>query len=237
METTTEEEFDIAALATESVERSKEELREGTVNEQQFLTFTIKNDLYGIDILHVKEILSHIEIARVPMTPEYIKGVMNLRGNVVPVIDLAKRFEQKTSQITRLTCIIVIELRQEGLEEKTDIGIVVDTIDQVVGIAENNMEKSPEFGAKIRPEFIDFMGKVEDSFIPVINITKVLNIEELSNFDIAKNKLNTEKKKLIKEAENKALNQIENKKDDNENTQDIKDIKDTNDQNSAEDEN
>ncbi|MDH5720058.1 MAG: chemotaxis protein CheW [Spirochaetia bacterium] len=195
-----EEEFDIAAIATQNVERSKEELRVGTIDEEQFLSFSIDKDLYGIDIMHVKEILSYTDIARVPMTPDYIKGVMNLRGSVVPVIDLARRFHQRGRDVTRLTCIIVIEVEQ-AVGEPVDIGMVVDSVDKVVSIAKTNMEKSPEFGTKIKPEFLQFMGKVEESFVPVLNLANVLNLDELSKFDIAKEKFQSLEKKMKKASE------------------------------------
>ena len=204
MEATAEKEFDIAALATRDVERSKEDARAGLTSEDQFLTFTIKNDLYGIDILHIKEILSYTNIAKVPMTPDYLKGVMNLRGNVVPVIELARRFSQATEPLTKLSCIIIIEVDQT-VGEPVDIGIVVGSVDKVVAIAKVDMEKSPEFGTKIRPEFIKFMGKVEDSFVPVLSIPHVLNMEELAKFDIAYEKFHKLEKKMKDSIKNAKL--------------------------------
>ena len=134
--------------------------------------------MYGIDILNIREIISYGNITTVPMMPAYIAGVINLRGSVVPVVDLAIRFGGAPSEITKRTSIIIVEVQDEDVI--LDVGLVVDQVNEVLDISADNVEPPPTFGAKIRADFISGMGKVNDSLLILLEVTRVLSVEELS---------------------------------------------------------
>ncbi|MES0489802.1 MAG: chemotaxis protein CheW [Leptospirales bacterium] len=161
-----------------TTESLNEKIRTG--DEEQYLTFQLGTEELGVSILSVKEIISFINITRVPMVPGYILGVINVRGNVVPVIDLGPRFGKKKSPITGLTCIIIVEI--DDSESKHDIGIVVDSVEDVIDITEENMEAAPSFGANIRADYVAGIGKIGSRFIKLLHIDNVLDIGELSEF-------------------------------------------------------
>jgi len=148
------------------------------MQELQYLTFKLGNELFGLGILHIKEIIEYESVTHVPMMPEFIPGVINLRGNVVPVLDLNARFYRKKSLISRKSCIVIVELLQN--ESKMDLGLLVDAVNEVVDIPPENVENAPSFGAKIRLDFVHGLGKLEDRFVILLNIQQVLNLEELS---------------------------------------------------------
>lgn len=145
---------------------------------QQYLTFTLGGEMFAVAILNVKEIIEFGSITEIPMMPDFIRGVINLRGAVVPVIDLSCRFGGKTTEVARRTCIVIIELR-DG-EVRQDIGIMVDAVSEVLEIAKSEIEPPPAFGARIRTDFIAGMGKVNGKFVIILNVTKVLSIEEIA---------------------------------------------------------
>lgn len=151
------------------------------MDENQFLTFQSGNEVLGIDILYIKEIKEYHTITTIPMVPDFIKGVINLRGKVVPIIDLAVRFGRKPTIITKRTCVVVVEIVFE--EEKYDVGILVDSVNEVLGLNAEDIESAPSFGTNIRNEFIKGFGKVDNSFIILLNIDKVLSISEISNIE------------------------------------------------------
>jgi len=144
----------------------------------QYLTFQLSGETYAINILHVREIIEYGSITPIPMTPEFIAGVINLRGSVVPVVDLNRRFGGDVASITKRTSVIVIELKREDFE--IEIGVVVDLVNDVLEIRQSNIEPAPKFGAKIRTDFIEGMGKVEDKFLILLNVDNILAIDELS---------------------------------------------------------
>jgi purine-binding chemotaxis protein CheW len=144
----------------------------------QFLTFILRSEMFAIGILHIKEILEYGQLTSVPMMPEFIRGVINLRGAVVPVVDLAARFGGSRSDITKRTCIVIIEVTTE--EGKQDIGVVVDSVSEVLEIPASEIEVAPSFGAKIRADFISGMGKVNGNFVIILEVNKVLSVEELA---------------------------------------------------------
>lgn len=146
--------------------------------EAQYLTFLLGSEMFAIDILGIKEIIEYGSLTSVPMMPDFIRGVINLRGAVVPVVDLAARFGRQASAVTRRSCIVIIEADNEG--EKQDIGVVVDAVSEVLEIPAGNIEPAPSFGAKIRPDFISGMGKVKDKFVIILNANKVLSVNELA---------------------------------------------------------
>jgi len=146
--------------------------------EEQYLTFLLGSEMFAMDILGIKEIIEYGNLTSVPMMPEFIRGVINLRGSVVPVVDLSARFGRTASTVTRRTCIVIIEANNEG--EIQDIGVVVDSVSEVLEIAAANIEPPPNFGTKIRADFISGMGKVKDKFVIILDADKVLSVEELA---------------------------------------------------------
>ncbi|MBP8022644.1 MAG: purine-binding chemotaxis protein CheW [Azonexus sp.] len=145
---------------------------------QQYLTFTLGGEMFAVAILNVKEIIEYGSVTEIPMMPPFIRGVINLRGAVVPVIDLSCRFGGKSTSVARRTCIIIIELEQD--EQKHDIGVMVDAVSEVLEIARSEIEPPPAFGAKIRTDFISGMGKVNGRFVIILDVGRVLSVEEIS---------------------------------------------------------
>lgn len=156
----------------------KESVLLATTDDNQYLTFTLKNETFAIGILQIKEILEYDQLTPVPMMPVFIRGVINLRGAVVPVVDLAARFHDKANEVTRRTCIVIIEV--QGEEGQQDIGIMVDTVCEVITITDNEIEPPPAFGARIRTDFIQGMGKVNQRFVIILAVDRVLSVEELA---------------------------------------------------------
>lgn len=150
---------------------------EENAEQQQYLTFTLGNEMFAIGILSIREILEYGELTEVPMTPPFIRGVINLRGAVVPVIDLAVRFGRTARETTKRTCIVIIEIDGNGTRQ---MGIVVDAVSEVLEIPDSEIEPPPEFGARIRTDFIFGMGKVNERFVVMLDVTKVLSIDEIA---------------------------------------------------------
>ena len=145
---------------------------------RQYLTFTVGREIFGIDVLAAKEIIEYEQITVVPMMPASIRGVVNLRGAVVPVIDLSARFGAGTTEAKKRTCIVIVEMAQ--LEAGQSMGLLVDSVNQVVDIATAEIEPPPSFGARIRTDFIDGMGKLNGKFIILLNLEHVLSMDELA---------------------------------------------------------
>ena len=145
---------------------------------EQYLTFTLHGEMFAVGILNVKEIIEYGNLTEIPMMPSFIRGVINLRGAVVPVIDLSCRFGNNTTEVSKRTCIVIVEV-QEG-DFKHDIGIMVDAVSEVIEISAKEIEPPPSFGAKIRADFILGMGKVAGKFVIILNIMKVLSTEEIA---------------------------------------------------------
>ncbi len=146
--------------------------------QQQYLTFLLGGEMFSIGILNIKEIIEYGSLTAVPMMPDFIRGVINLRGAVVPVIDLAARFGRNQSSITRRSCIVIIEVEAKG--DRHDVGMVVDSVSEVLEILASEIEPPPNFGAKIRADFIAGMGKVNGKFVIILNVDRVLSIEEMA---------------------------------------------------------
>lgn len=144
---------------------------------QQYLTFVLGGEVFAMGILAIKEIIEYAELTEVPMTPEYLRGVINLRGAVVPVIDLSIRFGKPASQVTKRTCIVIIEIEASG--ERHILGVVVDAVNAVLDIPTTEIEPPPAFGARIRTDFIHGMGKVNGKFVILLNVDHVLAVEEM----------------------------------------------------------
>lgn len=145
---------------------------------QQYLTFSLGGEVFALGILNVKEIIEFGNITEIPMMPAFIRGVINLRGAVVPVIDLSARFGGPASTVSRRTCIVIVELG-EG-EERQDLGVIVNAVNEVLEIPRSEIEPPPTFGAKIRADFIQGMGKVEGHFVIILNVDRVLSPQEIT---------------------------------------------------------
>lgn len=153
-----------------------------TDDSNQYLTFYLQGEMFGLNIRPIKEISEYGKVTPVPMVPEYVRGVVNLRGNVVPVIDLPVRFGWEPSPLNKRSCIVIVELSsQEG--NVVEMGIVIDSVSEVLDISSDNIGAPPSFGAKVRTDFISGMGKVGDDFIVLLNANKVLSVEELAGLE------------------------------------------------------
>lgn len=147
----------------------------------QFLTFNVGNETYGIDISNVKEVIEYATVYPIPRIPSYIRGVTNLRGEVIPVVDLNSRFYGNSTEVGILTGIVFVEVLYRG--KTVILGIIIDEVNAVTKIYEKDINSIPEFGIKIRYDFISNIGKVDDKFIVLLNIEKVLDIDELSELN------------------------------------------------------
>ncbi|MCB6183963.1 chemotaxis protein CheW [Leeia sp. TBRC 13508] len=145
---------------------------------QQYLTFVLAGEMYAVGTISVKEIIEYGQLTTVPMMPSFIRGVINLRGAVVPVIDLGARFGGKQTEIHRRTCIVILEVIQD--QDTQVIGVIVDAVSEVLEIPINDIEPPPAFGAKIRTDFIAGMGKVNGKFVILLNVGQVLSVDEMS---------------------------------------------------------
>nr|WP_298719458.1 chemotaxis protein CheW [uncultured Steroidobacter sp.] len=148
----------------------------------QYLTFVLGAETFAIGILSIKEIIEYSSLTDVPMMPPYVRGVINLRGAVVPVIDLAVRFGRPSAPVTKRTCIVIIEVMAN--DERQVIGIVVDAVNEVLDIPAADVEPPPAFGTGIRTDFILGMGKVHNKFVILLDVNHVLAFEELANLDL-----------------------------------------------------
>jgi purine-binding chemotaxis protein CheW len=142
----------------------------------QYLTFMLAGEAFAIGILSIKEIIEYGGLTTVPMMPECVRGVINLRGAVVPVIDLQSRFGRMSSEVTKRTCIVIVEV--QGGEGPQVIGVIVDVVNEVLEIAPADIEPPPAFGARIRHDFIAGMGKVRGKFVILLAIDAVLSITD-----------------------------------------------------------
>jgi purine-binding chemotaxis protein CheW len=146
--------------------------------EGKYLTFALGPEEYGLEILKVREIIGYMEITAVPQTPHHVKGVINLRGQVIPVVDLRAKFGMDTTDLTDQTCIIVVEIRRNNRSYST--GIVVDHVQEVLDIDGEAIEEAPHFGSSVDTNFILGMGKIGDSVKILLDIDKVLGGEDLT---------------------------------------------------------
>ena len=149
------------------------------VEQKQYLTFTLGGEMFSIGILCIKEIIWYANLTEVPMMPACIRGVINLRGAVVPVMDLSSRFGKPPTPVTKSTCIIIIEVQTQNEGETQSMGVVVDAVQAVLEIPSSEIEPAPTFGAKIRSDFIEGIGKVNGKFVILLNVDRVLSNEEI----------------------------------------------------------
>jgi purine-binding chemotaxis protein CheW len=147
------------------------------VESAQYLIFRIANEDYAIGVLRVREIIQYENTTMVPMTPSWIRGVINLRGSVVPVVDLALKFGLSESPITATSCIVIVEVDVEG--EATIIGVMADHVSEVILLTRSDIEPPPPFCAGIRVDYLRGIGKVGNVFVLVLDIDRILNADEL----------------------------------------------------------
>ena len=149
--------------------------------EGKYLTFALADEEYGIGILKIKEIIGMMPITTVPQTPEFLKGVINLRGKVIPVTDLRLRFGMEAIDYTDRTCIIVVEI--EGETGTIQVGIVVDTVSEVLNVSASEIEDTPAFGTRLDTEYILGMAKMEGGIKILLDINRVLNAAEIATLE------------------------------------------------------
>ncbi len=158
------------------------------IETRQYLTFKLSDEIFGLDVSQVREILDYIKITKVPQTPDYMCGVINLRGSVVPVVDMRLKFGLTKTDVTVNTCIIVVEVNIEN--EKTILGALVDSVQEVFELEPNEIESAPKIGTQLKTEFIKGMGRRDEKFIIILDIDKIFSVKEL---EILNNKVEEEK--------------------------------------------
>ncbi len=150
----------------------------GSIDMNQYLTFKLDEEVFGLAIGKVREVLDFTTVTRVPQTPAYMRGVINLRGSVVPVIDLNLKFGMEQTEKTVNTCIIIAEIEMDG--EVTVLGALADSVQEVVELEPDQIEPAPKIGTKLNTEFIEGMGRHGDVFVILLDIDKVFSHEELT---------------------------------------------------------
>lgn len=154
-------------------------MAEQKVNEtNQYLTFKLEEEIFALDIASIREVLELTTVTKVPRTPEFMRGVINLRGGVVPVVDLRLKFDMSKTEKTVNTCIIITEIMVDG--ETTVLGALADSVQEVLEIDASQIEPPPKIGTRLNTEFIKGMGKRNGQFIMILNINKVFSSEELA---------------------------------------------------------
>ena len=150
----------------------------GIMETTQYLTFKLDEEVFALDITKVREVLDFTTITKVPRTPEFMRGVINLRGSVVPVVDLRLKFGMSKTEKTVNTCIIIVEVAVDG--ETTVLGALADSVQEVMDLEPDQIEPAPKIGTRLNTEFIKGMGKRDDNFIIILDIDKVFSTEELA---------------------------------------------------------
>ncbi|OQW32187.1 MAG: chemotaxis protein CheW [Nitrospira sp. SG-bin2] len=146
---------------------------ESAPNGSQFLTFNLGEELYGVDILRVQEIKGYTAVTKIPNTPSYIKGVLNLRGTIVPIVELRTKFGMQTIEYTMFTVIIVVVVKEKVM------GLVVDAVSDVLDIDKKDVQAPPNFGARINVSFMNGIGKSGDKLVTLLDIDRMLSGEDL----------------------------------------------------------
>lgn len=159
----------MAATAIETTTRELHQQIGLTADGKQFLTFNLGEELYGVDILRVQEIKGYAAVTKIPNTPSHIKGVLNLRGTIVPIIELRTMFGMPAIEYTAFTVIIVVVVRDKVM------GLVVDAVSEVLNIEIKDIQPSPQFGAKVDVSFLNGVGKSGDKLVALLNIDRLLS--------------------------------------------------------------
>ncbi len=148
-----------------------------TAQPGQYLTFRVGHDEYAVGVLQVREILEFTPLTPIPLTPPWIRGVLNLRGNVVPVVELALKFGLEATETTDRTCIVIVEVELDG--DLSPMGVIVDSVSEVVDFGDEEIEPTPHFGTRVRVDYLAGMGKFDGRLIPLLDTDRVLSTEEL----------------------------------------------------------
>jgi purine-binding chemotaxis protein CheW len=151
------------------------------IGQEQYLTFSLADEVYAVEILKVREILEYQPVTVVPRMPPWIRGVTNVRGNVVPVADLAVKFNLGEREVTKRTCILLVDTLLE--EQQIVVGLVADSVYQVTELAPDEIEPPPSFGTRIRPDDLLGMGKLGDSLLLILDIDRALTSSELAEVE------------------------------------------------------
>ena len=150
----------------------------GITETTQYLTFKLEDEVFALDISKVREVLDFTTVTKVPRTPEFMRGVINLRGSVVPVVDMRLKFGMSKTEKTVNTCIIIVEISIEG--DTAVLGALADSVQEVVDLEPEQIEPAPRIGTRLRTEFIRGMGKRNDQFVILLDIDKIFSEEEIS---------------------------------------------------------
>ncbi len=150
----------------------------GQEENHQYLTFKLDDEIFALGIDKVREVLDYTSVTKVPQVPEFMRGVINLRGSVVPVVDMRLKFAMAKTEKTVNTCIIIVEINLEG--ETTVLGALADSVQEVLDLEPHQIEPAPKIGTKLRTDFIRGMGKRDEQFIIILDIDKVFSSEELA---------------------------------------------------------
>ncbi|MCK5175175.1 MAG: purine-binding chemotaxis protein CheW [Planctomycetes bacterium] len=169
-----------AVIENQQLHNASAQIGSESNEESKYLTFALGAEEFGLEILKVREIIGYMDITAVPQTPAHVKGVINLRGQVIPVIDLRAKFDMDQMEVTEQTCIIVVETSQGNSQFQT--GIVVDHVSEVLDIAAGDIEDAPQFDSDVDTTFILGMGKIGDTVKILLDIDKVLAGADLSQF-------------------------------------------------------
>ncbi len=143
----------------------------------QYLTFTLDGDAFATDISQVREVLEFCRITNVPRTPDYMRGVINMRGSVVPVVDLRVQFGMEATEQTVDTCIIIVEIQLDG--HATVLGALADSVQEVIELKRDQLEPAPRLGTRINTEFIRAMGKHDDEFVIILDMNRVFSVDQI----------------------------------------------------------
>jgi purine-binding chemotaxis protein CheW len=161
----------------ERVMKAALEAKQDVSNAGQYLTFFIAGEEYAANILKVREVIEYDTLTAVPNTPVWIRGVVNLRGSVVPVVDLGVKFGLPASAISRFSCIVITEVDSDG--EKLTLGVLADSVSRVIEFSQNEIEEPPAFGTRVKIEYLLGLGAIGKKFCQILDIDKVLSADEL----------------------------------------------------------
>lgn len=144
----------------------------------QYLTFSLGGEVYGAPIDHIREIIEHVDPTTIPMMPSFLRGVINLRGAVVPIIDLNIRFGRSRTEAERRSCVVIAEVEHEGVQHP--VGILVDGVNEVVVVERDRLESRPSFGTRLRSDFVEGVLNLESGFVIALDLRSVLSIDEMA---------------------------------------------------------
>jgi purine-binding chemotaxis protein CheW len=144
----------------------------------QYLTFMLGSEIFALDIRSVREIIQYCPMNSVPLMPQFVRGVINLRGAVVPVIDLQARFGRPAATVGKKTCIVIFDCVRDG--ERSELGLLVDAVSEVLDIAQESIEPPPNFGTSVRRDFIRGMGKLDRRFVIILDPDKAFDVDEMA---------------------------------------------------------